>query len=447
MEQNPYKPPSDLAERPTNKRWGVFAMVFGASWLLYIHRYAFGFIKPALAEEKGLDNLELGILDSCFDVSYALGQFGLGPMIDLLGVRLMLPSLMMIWMGGFAMLAWAPTLFWLKTSQISLGLGQSCVLGNINRTSRAWFPNRIRTTLQGLVGVFASRFGGMCGGLIFATLMIGTLGLDWQTSIYILVGVGVAHTLVIIVFFRNSPATHPGVNAAEAALFDSQEKVAKSGKMSVGEMLKSLSPRGILNFFALNIQSITSNIADKIYSAWIPLFVFQVYGMDYKEMGFMAALPLAGGAIGGFLGGFLNDWSIRRFGNRRWARSGVAAIGKGMAGVLLLTSLLFFDQPYVFCSMLFFVKLFGDWSLVTSWGVITDVGGRATATIFTFNNGIAILVGGIAGPLYGALSEGGAREAWMLVFATAAGIYFACAISWLFINCTIPMIKEKPKSA
>ena len=32
---------------------------------------------------------------------------------------------------------------------------------------------------------------------------------------------------------------------------------------------------------------------------------------------------------------------------------------------------------------------------------------------------------------------------WKVVFVTAGGIYALCAISWLFINCTIPMIEEE----
>lgn len=464
-------------------------MVFGTSWLLYLHRYAFGFIKPAIAkipafnEEQvgilkqtfamgsafgpfsfgnggagaavnamaenlvarpGYSNLELGILDSCFSLSYSLSQFALGPVTDILGVRLMLPILMLLWIFGFLMIAWAPSFFWLKSAQVSLGLGQSVVFGNINRASRIWFPNRIRTTLQGLVGVFAGRAGGMCSGLIFGSLLIGMLGLDWQTAVYLFAGAGLMHAVIVIVFYRNSPHGHPGVNAAELALLPDDTDSNGAKKMRVGEMLRSLSPRGFANLGLLSVSSILSVIADSIYSGWIPTFVSQEHGMNYKQMGVMAALPLAGGAIGGFLGGYLNDLAIRRTGNRRWSRSGVAFAGKGMAAILLFVALIWYDRPYVFCSLLFFVKLFGDWSLVTSWAVVTDIGGKATATIFSFNNAIAILVGGTLAPLlFGYISD---EFSWKIVFITAAVVYALCAVSWLFINCTIPMIKEKPKA-
>jgi ACS family glucarate transporter-like MFS transporter len=86
---------------------------------------------------------------------------------------------------------------------------------------------------------------------------------------------------------------------------------------------------------------------------------------------------------------------------------------------------------------LFVVKLFGDWSLTTSWGVVTDIGGRATATVFAFNNAIAGIGLIVAPILFGWIAE---HFGWQPVFLAVAGTYALCALSWLFINCTIPVI-------
>lgn len=110
--------------------------------------------------------------------------------------------------------------------------------------------------------------------------------------------------------------------------------------------------------------------------------------------------------------------------------------GKGMAALLLFTALIWYDNSYVFCTFLFLVKLFGDWSLVTTWGVITDIGGRATATVFAFNNAVAgiALVG--APVLFGYMAE---EFGWYSVFVAVAVTYALCALSWLAINCSIPL--------
>jgi MFS family permease len=156
-------------------------------------------------------------------------------------------------------------------------------------------------------------------------------------------------------------------------------------------------------------------------------------------MGLYSALPLLGGALAGVTGGMLNDYLIARTGNRRWSRVAVAMVGKGLAAVLMFAALLDYDRPYVFCLYLFFVKFFGDWSLTTSLGVVSDIGGKATASVFAFSNtvaGIAI----ITAPLvFGYVAE---HYGWRPVFVIVGVTYALCALSWLVIDCTIPVIRE-----
>jgi hypothetical protein len=101
--------------------------------------------------------------------------------------------------------------------------------------------------------------------------------------------------------------------------------------------------------------------------------------------------------------------------------------------------MIWYDQPYIFCGFLFFVKFFSDWSLTTCWGVVTDIGGRATASVFAFNNSVSSF-GAIAAPaVYGFIAE---KLDWPAVFITAGSAYVLCAFSWLLINCTIPMVED-----
>jgi MFS family permease len=204
-------------------------------------------------------------------------------------------------------------------------------------------------------------------------------------------------------------------------------------------MLRRTSHRSIGNLLALNLQTILSTAADNIYSNWIPLFLAEVYLFDETQRGTMSALPLLGGAIGGAAGGFLNDLLMRRIGNRKWGRRIVGGGGKGMASVLILVGLMYFDRPYVFCGALFLVKLFSDSGLATTWGTVTDIGGRTTATVFAFNNAVAG-VGSMAAPLvYGFIAE---HHGWRPVFVAAAACYAVCGLSWLVIDCTTPVVDE-----
>lgn len=430
-------PPS---QRPTSVRWGVFVLACGASWLLYLQRYTFALIKPQLVQEWDLKQTQLGMLDSAFATAYTGFQFPLGILADAAGVQIVLSVLMIVGGIGLAMHAWAPNLTSLWVARGTMGLGQSAVFASLAKLTRSWFPLSIRTTVQGWVGVFFGRLGGMSANLLFATVLIGLLGFEWRSAVYLFASLGILHGAVFFVLYRNSPRRHPLANEAEARLIEADEAAAKVvKKVPIRQMLRGASPRSLANLFTLNAQTVFSTVADNIYSNWIPLFLFQVHQLEFKEMGIYSALPLMGGACGGMAGGYLNDFLIRRTGNLRWSRSGVGMAGKGIAAVLLLTSLLVYDNPYVFCGMLFFVKLFGDTTLTTTWGACTDIGGRASASVFAFNNSVAG-IGSIFGPtMYGFIAE---HHGWPTVFYTAAGAYTLCSLSWLFVNCTIPVLAE-----
>ncbi len=434
------------ADSPTNVRWGVFSLAFGTSALLYLHRYVFAFIKPTLAKEWELSNTELGRIDSAFSVCYTLFQFPLAIGADALGVHLVLTALFCIWCGGLGMMAWAPSAKWMWYAQAVLGAGQSAVYACLSRIARTWFPPAVRTTLQGAVGILAGRLGALSSSLVFTSLLLGVWGLDWRTAIWILVALGIGQMLLFAALFRNSPRRHPRVNDAEARLIEGDARPnadprtpQPAERMTVRQMLKTMTPRSFVNLICLSLQAMLSTFADNVFSNWIPLFLAQVHHLEFKKMGIYAALPLLGGALAGLLGGALNDYLIAITGNRRWSRVSVAFAGKGIAAVLLLAALNSYDSPYAFCIYLFFVKLFSDCSLTTSWGVITDIGGRATASVFALTNSIAG-IGLITAPIiFGYVAD---HHGWRAVFVTVAIAYALCALSWLVIDCTIPVLRE-----
>eukprot|EP00913_Durusdinium_trenchii_P023417 g21995.t1 len=302
------------------------------------------------------------------------------------------------------------------------------------------------------------RLGAMSANILFAAVLIGMLELAWRDALYLLALVGLLHGCTFLFAFREYPGRHPWVNPAEAALIDPQSAARsrtsdrpdgeseadaeppKKPRMSFSEMLRQMSPRSILNLFCISLTSTLSTIADNIYSSWIPLFLAETHGLKFKEMGFYSALPLLGGACGGAYGGYLNDRLMGRWKNRRWVRSGIGAFGKGTAGVLIVAALLTsYDNPYRFCIFLFFVKFFADIGLATRWGTVSDVGGKATASVFGFNNAIACIGAVLAPLLYGYVAD---HYNWLTVFVIGGVMYGLCALSWLLINSTIPLLRD-----
>ena len=443
-------------DRPTRFRWTVFGLACGTSWMLYLHRYIFALIKPDLIDEFGLTKTELGMLDSGFAILYSSCQVPMGIAVDAVGVQLILTLMIVVWCVGLGLHAWAPNKEDLWYGRAVLGAGQSGVFAALSRVTRNWFPDHIRTTAQGWIGVFSGRIGGMSANLLVGSVIIGVYLIPWRTAVYGLSAAGIVYAVVFALLYRNTPRQHPFVNDAEADLIEANPYakgvdtprigsratvVSRSvdQSMTIREMFARMSPRSIRNLLTLNVQTILSTVADNIFSAWIPLFLVEVHDPGFKVMAILAAVPLLGGACGGVLGGWLNDLMIRRTGSLRWSRTSIGMAGKGVASVLLVTSLIWYDDPYIFCTDLFFVKFFSDWSLTTTWGAVTDIGGRTTATVFAFNNSVATIGAILAPVLYGAVAD---HFSWRVVFLTGAVAYALCALTWLAIDCRIPVITE-----
>src|SRR5262249_9025433 len=145
-------------------------------------------------------------------------------------------------------------------------------------------------------------------------------------------GVGVAYGLLFWATFRDTPDEHPKVNDAERALISEGSKPMAHRARTVLPAERALRSRS-LRFFVL--QQFLDAGSDVAFVSLIGTYFLQARGFDIAKTGWLASLPLWGGALGGIAGGWLNDYAIARTGSRRWSRSGVGFVGK-MIGCLML---------------------------------------------------------------------------------------------------------------
>jgi predicted MFS family arabinose efflux permease len=91
-------------------------------------------------------------------------------------------------------------------------------------------------------------------------------------------------------------------------------------------------------------------------------------------------------------------------------------------------------------TLLFFVKFFSDSGLAT-WGV--HIGGKATASVFALNNAIAGIGSIVSSVVFGLIIK---HYDWRMVFATAAGWYLLCGLSWFLIDPRIPIVADEDRA-
>lgn len=427
---------AELSNRPTNVRWTVFVLACATSWLLYLHRYSWGVVKPAfLMENPEISATEVGWLDSAFNAAYALGQVPAGLAGDVLGPRAVLPAFILLWSVATAGVAWTSGFWRVFAVRAGFGLSQAGAYPVLNKMTRNWYPLAGRTSVQGWVTAFG-RLGAACSPLLVATILMSRagFGLSWQTALMVLTVPGVALAIAFWLCVRNSPREHPWANAAEQELVD-----AGSAPSTPGQPVRlARDPASLVSLGMLLLYAFASTFQDQLYVYWIPSFLVQGRQMDTATMGLFTPLPLLGGAVGSVLGGLLNDALLRAKWNRRWVRSGVGLTGKLVAGVLVAASVL---VPYGWLAMvvLLTARVFGDLSLPTQWGAITDMAGRASGTVFGLVNTVGAAGGFVAGPVLGYLKQ---HHGWEGLFLGAAGMCVVSALTWLLIDSTRRLVSD-----
>ena len=442
-EANPYEAPRQQttasAGRPTKLRSLVLALSCAVSFVLYLQRYAWGFIKKDVQDEFGWDSVTLGWLDGLFGITYGVAQIPAGMLCDWFGVHFLLGSIILLWslaLGGFAL---ARSLASMSAARIVFGFAQAGCYPALSKASKNWFPLATRTTAQGLIATFFGRGGGAASFFLFGTVLLGWLELPWRWAVGVFSLLGVVVGLVFLALFRNTPRDHPWANEQEALLITAGDPAAAQATGSRLDWARLARSRSMQFLF---LRSFASNLADVLFVNWVPLYLRTEKGVGSLSAGWMAALPLIGGALGGLFSGTVQSYLVQRTGSRRWVRSSVGLTGKGLAAVLILTCLWAPDALTVSCLFLA-VKFFGDWEQPAEWGTVSDVAGGSSASVFACVNMVGSFGNFAAGPLTGVVlavfGSGEPAGGWNAVFILLAIEYLVAACSWLFIDCERPL--------
>lgn len=463
--QNPYTPtpqPESLlagkslqAEAIGRRRRVIFALAAATSFLLYLHRYTWNLVRPELEAAYGLSNIQLEALGSAFFFPYAVGQVPGGILCDLFGPHLFLVAIILAWslllplhglVGGF----WG-----LVAVRGGFGLTQAGCYPALSQVTRAWFPLRRRTQVQGWIGSACGRGGGAMASIVMGTLLMGSFGLDWIGALIVLSVVGVVFGFLFLLLFRDAPpeaaaeSPAPVANAEHTDARDDHRPQAAAPSPRVLPFSVALRNR---SYVTLLIQQFLNAGSDVVFVLILGSYLKSLGADGGGQLGILVSLPLLGGAMGGIFGGYANDWAIQRFSSRRWSRSAVAGIGLGLGGVLVLLSVTA-REPWTVALGLMLARFFTDWNQPTVWGTCTDLGGKFSATVFGMNNMSgnlgAFLTPFAVGMLLDYFSvmevvDGlSVRQTdYVPAFMMCAAMMWAAAACWLMIDCTQTIVPE-----
>jgi ACS family hexuronate transporter-like MFS transporter len=311
-----------IASRPTNVRWLICALLFFAAAINYIDRQVIGILKPTLQEQFHFDEQDYAAIVFTFQAAYAIGLLLSGRIMDRIGVRRGFALAVVVWSIGAVMHGAADWLPWLRIptlsidppavvflggataglalSRLVLGLGEA---GNFPASIKAvaeWFPKKERALATGIFNS-GTNIGALVTPLVVPWI---TLAYGWQWAFVITGVLGFGWVIWWFVSYRD-PDTHPGVNAAELAIIQS-DPVEKTAAIPWSRLL----PHRQTWAFAAG-KFLTDPIW-WLYLFWVPDFLKRNHDLDLKTMGLPLVVIYLVADVGSIGGGWLSSHLIKR---------------------------------------------------------------------------------------------------------------------------------------
>lgn len=324
-------------------RWYMIGLVSLGTIINALARSSLSVSAPTLFTELHINEQQYAWILSAFQFAYTLAQPLCGFFIDVVGLKLGFFIMIIAWsvtnMAHAACNSWGGLAF----LRGLMGLSEASAIPAGVKCNSEWFPAKERGIAGGVANI-----GTSIGAMLAPPLVVwAIMAYNWEMAFVITGALGLVFA-VIWWFGYESPARHRALSTEEARLIEAgQEKhlEADGSKPSVMQILRQR------NFWGIALPRFLAEPAWGTFNAWIPLFMFKVYGFNLKEIAMFAWMPMLFADLGCIVGGYLPPLFQRWFGvnlivSRKMVVTlgAVLMIGPGMIGL--------FTSPYVAIALL-----------------------------------------------------------------------------------------------
>ncbi|QCA03195.1 MFS transporter [Pantoea vagans] len=391
-------------------RWYMIGLVTIGTVLGYLTRNTIAVAAPTLMSELHITTQQYSYIIAAYSACYTLMQPVAGYVLDLLGTKVGYAMFAVLWAIFCAATAMAGSWGGLALARGAVGAAEAAMIPAGLKASSEWFPAKERSVAVGYFNV-----GSSIGAMLAPPLVVWAIvAHSWQMA-FIMTGVlSMAWALCWLVFYKHPKQQTKLSDEERDYILSGQEAQHQTGntrKMSALQIIRNR------QFWGIALPRFLAEPAWGTFNAWIPLFMFKVYGFNLKEIAMFAWMPMLFADFGCILGGYLSPLFQRWFGvNLIVSRKMVVTMG----AVLMIApgTIGLFTSPYIAIGLLC-VGGFAHQAL--SGALITlssDVFGRnevATANgltgmaAWTASTMFALVVGALAdtlgfSPLFAALA-------------------------------------------
>jgi MFS family permease len=427
--------------KPTIARYGVLFFLATLALLLYIDRVCIGQAETTIRAELGLTKTQSGWIFNAFMLAYCVFEVPTGHWGDRFGSRAVITRIVLCW-SVFTALTGAALGFWsLFAFRFMFGAGEAGAFPNAARVVTRWFPPAERGLARGTITMTSQ-----LGGAITPPLVAGLIGLvGWRWTFLVFGLVGVVWAVIFYRWFRDNPAEHWAVNAAE-------EKVIGTSAQSPGGAAHLAIPWSHViaspNVWLLGMIMTVGATLFYMQFQWYPTYLKEARGLTDQQSSWLTSVVMWGGALGCIVGGLLSDRIIRSTSERKWTRR---LFGGGMLFMAFASvACVRFSEHVVTATLLNAAALFClQVSIPTWWAVVAEISGKHGAAMFGLMNGMGGLgvmaMNSLVGSVVDAREAAGLPgvECWRPVFDGVALGLLAGALCWMCVDATRPIVRSE----
>jgi nitrate/nitrite transporter NarK len=195
-----------------------------------------------------------------------------------------------------------------------------------------------------------------------------------------------------------------------------------------------------LHMLLLCAQQFMRAAAFALFFTWFPRYLQETKGVTETESGTLAMWPLVVGMFGGLLGGTVSDWLLRKTGNSRLSRQGLATVATALCAAVSLAAA--FVESATGAVILVSVAGFcGYVGGVSAYATAIMMGGKRVATVFATMNMAGNIGAGIFPFVLGRLV--GQTGDWNVTLVLFAGLFAGATVCWAILNPKGPLFEGK----
>jgi ACS family hexuronate transporter-like MFS transporter len=317
-------------------RWRVAMLVSAAIAISYLDRQALPVAVKAIEADIPLTNTQFGELTSSFLLAYALMYAGGGVVVDRLGTRRGLLTIMIFWSLACASHSLASGFGLLVVSRFLLGMGEGGGFPAATKAIAEWFPIAERSTAMGLVNA------GTAVGAVIAPPAIAAILLhaSWR---WVFLGCGAAGLLWAAWW----SVAFPPIGGTGA--------ITSAPRMRWSRLLTYPEVWGLV------AAKFLTDAAWFFYISWLPKYLYDARHFDVKQVGAYAWVPYAASGVGCVLGGWFSSALVRRGRSIDVSRKVVL----GLSAALMPPIVFVTHAPIEWAIVIFSLAFFGQQSWST----------------------------------------------------------------------------------